>query len=808
MSASGNGILVDVRHDLDPLAMRASLQAVNAVIYREVGSDLVEAFVPAASVGALEHRAGIQSVELPPQAFPVSSSAVPATSSIPLAAPVVGEEVAKTRADVWHLAGYTGAGVKVGIIDFFDSTSWNPAQTAGEVPVPAGVICRSRGTACDVWSVSPGARHGTAVAEILHEMAPDARLYLAYAKTPGDYENVLDYFAAHGVKIVSHSLTWAYDGPGDGTGPAADIVAYAVSKGMVWLNAAGNSGEGAYWRAPWVDANANGWLDFVPGDELMRVTCSGGLGLRWNDWGTGPRTNYDVYVWDDPSKFPDISLATAWSTNDQDAGASPLESWNSMLSCTSGGVDYLAVGLWNPDTGAYDALGTAGNGTAGDILEIGTSWAPMEYWSSPYSATIPFADTASPGAVSVGAIDPPTGILAGGYSSRGPTNDNRIKPDLSAASGIASFTFGTFSGTSASAPAAAGAAALIIQAGLAGTPAQVKSYLMTSATIDRGAVGADNIYGSGELILPNPPRSAPVAIDDMKSLLHDTTVNIAVLANDSDADGDSLWVDSITPASHGTAVINGDGVTVDYTPDAAYTGPDSFTYTVSDGALTDVGTVTISVTADSPPPPPPPPPSPPPGPSCDPAPDAGFTDVPAGSAFDADIDYIGCEGIAQGTGDGTYDPLGDVTRWQMALFLMRTWSALGLTMPSGADQGFTDTVGLPADYQLAINQLAQLGITRGTAAWTFSPDGQVTRWEMALFLMRLMSASGYALPAGSDGFSDTLSLPADAQMAINQLAQLGITIGTTAETFTPYGLVTREQMAAFLARTMRLLVVQ
>jgi hypothetical protein len=302
-------------------------------------------------------------------------------------------------------------------------------------------------------------------------------------------------------------------------------------------------------------------------------------------------------------------------------------------------------------------------------------------------------------------------------------------------------------------------------------------------------------------------NDAPVAVDDSKSLLHDTSANIAVLANDTDVDGDTITLDSITQPSHGSAAINGDGVTVDYTPDAAYTGSDSFTYTISDGhGGSDTGTVSITVTASGgggggggglPP-----------GPRCEPAPDAGFTDVGSGSVFYDDINYVACQEITTGVGNDLFDPLGNVSRWQMALFLTRTWSGLGFTLPSGAYQGFGDITGLRPDYQVAVNQLAQLGITQGTSPTTFDPDGEVTRWQMALFLTRLYSSTGATLPLGTDGFLDTVDLPVYAQVAINQLAALGITTGTSPTTFAPYGLVTREQMAAFLAREMRLLVSQ
>ncbi len=84
-------------------------------------------------------------------------------------------------------------------------------------------------------------------------------------------------------------------------------------------------------------------------------------------------------------------------------------------------------------------------------------------------------------------------------------------------------------------------------------------------------------------ITVNAVNDAPVVADDGVDVMEDGAVSgIAVLANDTDADGDLLSVDSVTQPAHGTAVLNAND-TVSYTPGTNYCGPDSFGYTASDG---------------------------------------------------------------------------------------------------------------------------------------------------------------------------------------------------------------------------------
>lgn len=90
-------------------------------------------------------------------------------------------------------------------------------------------------------------------------------------------------------------------------------------------------------------------------------------------------------------------------------------------------------------------------------------------------------------------------------------------------------------------------------------------------------------------------NDAPTAVTDNQFTPQDSPVEVNVLSNDTDPEGDTMSVVSVTQPAHGTAVVGSGGI-VTYTPDDSYIGMDSFTYTVADqhGASA-VGTVSIEV---------------------------------------------------------------------------------------------------------------------------------------------------------------------------------------------------------------------
>ncbi len=101
-------------------------------------------------------------------------------------------------------------------------------------------------------------------------------------------------------------------------------------------------------------------------------------------------------------------------------------------------------------------------------------------------------------------------------------------------------------------------------------------------------------------VATSPGNDRPDAVGDSVNTTEDTalTINAAdLLGNDTDPNGDTLSVSGVTNGAHGTATLNGNG-TITYTPNANYSGADSFSYTVSDGhGGADTATVAVTVAA-------------------------------------------------------------------------------------------------------------------------------------------------------------------------------------------------------------------
>lgn len=180
-----------------------------------------------------------------------------------------------------------------------------------------------------------------------------------------------------------------------------------------------------------------------------------------------------------------------------------------------------------------------------------------------------------------------------------------------------------------------------------------------------------------------------------------------------------------------------------------------------------------------------------------------FADVPVGYWAKSDIETLYISGISGGCGSSplTYCPENNVTRGEMAIFLLRGIYGPNYAPPDGTGTVFGD-VPLTHPFVNWIEALSDEGITSGCGNGNYCPDQPVTRAEMAIFLLRAEHNSSYTPPAvGSDtGFAD-VPVTHWAAAWIKQLAAENITSGCGNGNFCPDQTVTRSQMAVFLVRT-------
>ena len=218
-----------------------------------------------------------------------------------------------------------------------------------------------------------------------------------------------------------------------------------------------------------------------------------------------------------------------------------------------------------------------------------------------------------------------------------------------------------------------------------------------------------------------------------------------------------------------------------------------------------------------------------------------FTDVSDSSVHATNISCLAYYGITMGKTDDTFDPDGNVTRSQMALFLARAAKAAGIDLGDATNMGFTDIGDADDERRDAINRVVASGIMFGDASFDppsatiFAPTDFVTRWEMAMFMfafldLALDTVHVDVLPATVDGDGTGIELnvdedtetghsvddyfrdadrdtPAHVAERISAIYELGVTTGTNGKvgeegTFEPNGNVRREQMASFIMRAM------
>ncbi len=412
--------------------------------------------VPVNKIGWFEGRDEIAAVYLPSYAIPQE---------------FISEGLDTMGVSAFHRRGYTGRGVKVAVLDggFQDYMFFLGTE------LPSNTQLRYYGN-------NPfTSTHGTECAQIIHDVAPDAELWLIQVSTGLDFLTACDWIKNNGFDVVSVSLAYLNVGWLDGSSDLSKKVDELRNQGILWVNSAANYGKD-HWSGYFADTDGDGAHNFTSTDEgnsiLLVEGQSVSILLSWNDWPYAT-DDYDLRLYDLAT-----SALVASSLRPQTGTQEPTEEFT--YTATATGIYEIVISKYSATGNAKLQLLVPGIGS-------------LQYSNASYSVQIP-GDAR--GALTVGAVPWQNPSKIEGFSSCGPTEDSRIKPEMVAPDSVTVADYWTTStvavGTSFSCPHVAGAAAVYLSAKPTVYPPAVIDSFKTLC-IDLGVTGTDNTYGWGLL---------------------------------------------------------------------------------------------------------------------------------------------------------------------------------------------------------------------------------------------------------------------------------------------------------------------
>jgi hypothetical protein len=177
-----------------------------------------------------------------------------------------------------------------------------------------------------------------------------------------------------------------------------------------------------------------------------------------------------------------------------------------------------------------------------------------------------------------------------------------------------------------------------------------------------------------------------------------------------------------------------------------------------------------------------------------------FTDVPSTSPFYRFVETLLHHGTTGGCTATTYCPLANTTRDQMAVFVLVAREGSTYLPPACTTPVFGD---VPASSPFCrwIEELARRGVVSGCGGGNYCPAAQVTREQMAIFVLRTLDPALAPPPCGTPAMF--LDVPATSPFCrwIEELARRGVVSGCGGGNYCPLGPVTREQMGVFISGT-------
>ena len=409
--------------------------------------------------------------------------------------------------------GVSGEGVRIGVLsDSVDRLA--ESQATGNLPI-VSVLPGQAGT---------GVGEGTAMLEIIHDLAPDSELFFAtaFSGQASFAQNIRDLYAA-GCRIIVDDVTYFRESPFQD-----DEIARAVNDvsagGALFFSSAGNSGNkddntSGTWEGDFVDGGPaalgrDGRLHDFGGTTFNALLPGGGfqrVDFFWSDPLGAATNDYDVYVLDGTGAI------VASSSNVQDGDDDPYEQ-TSFLSlglrivivkfAGEGRYLHLSTGRGRLEISTGGATRGHNASGASNAFSVAATWVrspPLPFAGGPLNPVEAFS---ADGPRRMFFEPDGTPITPGDLSSSGGLVVQ--KPDLTAADGVSTSVmfFESFFGTSASAPHAAAIAALLWSYNPALTPAQIRTA-MTATALDIEEAGVDNDSGHGIVMALPAIEAAP-----------------------------------------------------------------------------------------------------------------------------------------------------------------------------------------------------------------------------------------------------------------------------------------------------------
>jgi hypothetical protein len=506
-------------------------------------------------------------------------------------------------------------------------------------------------------TLDTGTDHGTQMAEIIHDVAPEASLILI-TFDDNRMEELIDWLIVTEVDVVSMSLEWT-TGPLDGTHFSAEHIQRGIDSGITWVVAAGNSAK-RHHVGTTVDTDGDGWVELSnPDVEFNEFWLSGGnsadLLLTWND----PATDLNLCVFDMETLTDGVPTRVDCAEGPQGNGELAMEAMTVTNDNFAGRTFGYSISHFSGEEVIYDTrIWGSGN---------------LQFSNPAASLGVPANMT---DAITVGAVAWNTLELQP-YSGWGPNQQGVLKPDVVAPDQITTSQWAGVSntGTSYAAPHVAGISALMIGAMPDLTPAQVKQRLKDRAS---QADSPDHRQGWGLVALGSLPSSIVAIRGHWAETAIDWAFTTGITtACPTDGEPDStcpelpvtrdematfMWNSRGQPTPTTTAAFEDVAAeatyatAVDWLADQRVTLGCTTTTYCPDGTVTRAEMAAFLWRLEG---------------SPEGSAPAGFTDVSADSFATDAVDWLLASGTTTGCTTATYCPEGLVTRAEMFTFLER-----------------------------------------------------------------------------------------------------------------------------------------